>query len=322
MAHGRLIASATAMCFAVSALAQNYPVHPIRLVVAYPPGGPNDILARTLSPTLTEILGQQVIVENRPGADGNIGLAAVAKAAPDGYTLLLGDMPISVSPALHASLPFNVRKDLTPIGMIASAPLLLVVNPVLPAKGVSELIALARSQPGQLSFGSPSKGTPPDLASELFREANDLNVLSVPYKGAGAALTDLIGSRISFMFMGLSASRPFIDSGKLRALAITGTRRAAALPDVPTLAEAGSPLPEMDFGSWWGLLGPRGLPEDIVRRLNDALARTLALPGLRERLAALNFAPVTGSPEDFSGFIGAETAKWARVVSRLGITSD
>jgi tripartite-type tricarboxylate transporter receptor subunit TctC len=246
----------------------------------------------------------------------------VAKAPRDGYTLLLGDMPISVNPSLHKSLPFNVREDLAPIGTIASAPLLLVVNPALPAKSVSELIALARSQPGQLSFGSPSKGTPPDLAAELFREAHGLNILSVPYKGAGPAVTDLIGGRISLMFVGVSASKPFIESGKLRALAITGAKRAAALNHVPTLAEAGSPLPEMDFGSWWGLLGPRGLPKGIVVKLNDALTRTLALPESQVRLAALNITPLAGSPEEFSALIGAEIDKWARVISRLGITPD
>ena len=315
-------AGVAAFCLAASVSAQNYPVRPVRLVVAYAPGGPGDILGRMISPKLGEILGQQIIVENRPGADGNIGLEVVAKSAPDGYTLLLGDMPIAANPALHKAQPFNVGKDLAPIGMIASAPLLLVVHPAVPATGVAELIALARSQPGRLSFGSPGRGTPPDLAAELFKEVHGLDILSVPYKGAGPALTDLVGGRVSFMFIGISASKSFIESGKLRALAITGKKRAAMLPDVPTLAQAGSPLPDLDFGSWWGLLGPRALPKDIVSKVNDSLVRTLALPDLRGRLAALNFDPITGSPEEFSGFIEAEINKWARVIRRAGIKPD
>jgi len=315
-------AGVAAFFLAASVSAQNYPVRPVRLVVAYAPGGPGDILGRMISPKLGEILGQQVIVENRPGADGNIGLEVVAKSAPDGYTLLLGDMPIAANPSLHKALPFNVGKDLAPIGMIASAPVLLVVHPAVPATGAAELIALARSQPGRLSFGSPGRGTPPDLAAELFKEVHGLDILSVPYKGAGPALTDLVGGRVSFMFIGISASKSFIESGKLRALAITGKKRAAMLPDVPTLAQAGSPLPDLDFGSWWGLLGPRALPKDIVSKVNDSLVRTLALPDLRGRLAALNFDPITGSPEEFSGFIEAEINKWARVIRRAGIKPD
>jgi len=321
MASLRFTAGVAAFCLAASVSAQNYPVRPVRLVVAYAPGGPNDILGRMISPKLGEVLGQQVIVENRPGADGNIGLEGVAKSSPDGYVLLLGDMPIAANPSLHKAPPFSV-KDLAPIGMIASAPLLLVVNPDVPARGVTELIALARSQPGRLSFGSPSRGTPPDLAAELFKDVHGLDIFSVPYRGAGPALTDLVGGRVSFMFIGISASKSFIESGKLRVLGITGKKRAAMLPDVPTLAQAGAPLPDLDFGSWWGLLGPRALPKDIVRKLNDSLVKTLALPDVRGRLAGLNFEPVTGSPEEFSAFIEAEIDKWARVIKRAGIKPD
>jgi tripartite-type tricarboxylate transporter receptor subunit TctC len=310
------------LCLAASAQAQNYPVRPVRLVIPYAPGGASDILARAISPKLAEGLGQPVIVENRPGADGYIALEAVAKAPPDGYTLLLGDITIAASLSLHKSLQYNVRKDLAPIGLIASAPLCLVVNASVPAKSVAELIALARSNPGQLSFGSPSRGTPPDFVAELFKEAHRLDILRVPYKGAGPALTDLVGGRISFMFVGISASRSFIDSGKLRALAVTGKKRPAALPDVPTLAEVGSPVPELDSGSWWSLLGPRGLPGDVLRRLSDALAKAMAQPEVRQRLAALNFEPITDSPAEFSVFIETEIDKWARVIGRVGIKPD
>lgn len=322
-AHLRLAVGVVTLCFAAPALAEKYPAHPVRLIVAYSPGGPNDILARVVSPKLGETLGQQILVENRPGADGSIGVESVAKAAPDGYTLLLGDMPIAARPALFKSLTFDVRKELTPVGMIATAPLLLVVNPALPAKTVTELIALARSKPGRLSFGSPgARGGPPDLAAELFKGAQGLDVLSVPYKGAGPALTDLVGGRISFMFVGVSASKSFIDAGRLRALAITGKKRAAALPEVPTLAEAGTPLPDLDFGSWWGVLGPHGLSRNIVNKLNDSLAKTLALPEVRQRLVDLNFQPVTDSPEEFDSFIANEIDKWSRVISRAGIKPE
>jgi tripartite-type tricarboxylate transporter receptor subunit TctC len=322
MASRRLLIAVAALCLAASAQAQNYPVRPVRLVVAYPPGGPTDILARTISPKLGEVLGQPVMVENRPGADGRIGLEAVAKAAADGYTLLFGDMPIAANLSLHKSMPFNARKDLEPVGLIASSSLVLVVNPSLPAKSVAELVALARSEPGRLSFGSPSRGTLPDFGAELFKATHGLDILRVPYKGAGPALADLVGGQISFMFVSISAAKSFTDSGKLRALAVTGSRRPAALPEIQTLAEAGSPLPELDFGAWWGLLGPRGLPRDVLRKLSDSLAKTLTLPEVRERLAALNFEPVTDSPEGFSAFIEAEIDRWARVISRAGIKPD
>lgn len=321
MALRPLLIAITALCLAGSAQAQNYPSRPIRLVVAYAPGGPTDVLGRVISPKLGEVLGQPILVENRPGADGNIGLEAVAKAAPDGYTLLLGDMAIATNPAFHKTQPFNVR-NLVPIGMIAAAPLLLVVNPALPVKSVAELVTLARSHPGQLSFGSPSRGTPPDLVAELFKAAHGLDILRVPYKGAGPALTDLVGGRTSFMFIGISASKSYIDSGKVRVLAITGRKRASALPDIPTLAEVGSALPDVDFGSWWGLLGPRALPQDIVRKVNDALAKTLSLADPREQLAALNIEPVTGTPGEFSAFIDAQTRMWAGVMDRAGIKPE
>jgi tripartite-type tricarboxylate transporter receptor subunit TctC len=318
----RLAAGVAALCLSAATLGQEYPARSVRLIVAYPPGGPNDILARVVSPRLGESLGQQVVVENRAGADGNIGLEHVAKAAPDGYTLLLGDMPIAARPALYKSSQVDVRRDLAPIGFIASAPMLLVVAPGLPMRSVAELIASARSHPGQLSFVSPSRGTPPDLAAELFRGQYGLDVVSVPYKGVGAAFPDLLSGRVSFLFVGVSASKSFIDSGKLRALAITGRKRAPALPEVPTLAESGYPLPDLDFGSWWGLLGPRGLPKDIVGKLNGSLAKTLALPEVHERLAALNFEPVTGQPEEFDSFIASEIEKWSRVIGRAGIKPE
>lgn len=318
----RIAVGVATLWFAISALAQSYPAHPIRLIIAYPPGGPNDILARVVSPKLGETLGQQILVENRPGANGSIGAESVARAAPNGYTLLLADMPIAARPALQKSPSFDVREEFAPIGMIASAPMLLVVHPALPAKNVTELIALARAQPGRLSFASPGHGTPPDLAAELFKGAQGLDVLSVPYKGVGPALTDLVGGRISFVFLGVSASKSFIDAGQLRALAITGKRRAAMLPEVPTLAEAGSPLSDLDSGSWWGVLGPRGLSRHIVKKLNDSLARTLALTEVQQRLAALNFEPVTDSPEEFDLFIASEIEKWSRVISRAGIKPE
>jgi tripartite-type tricarboxylate transporter receptor subunit TctC len=304
------------------AQAQAYPARPIRLVIPYAPGGPTDILGRAVANKLGEYLGQQVVVENRAGVSAILGTEFVAKAVPDGYTLLLADINHAVNPALYKSLPYDSRNDFTPIGLIASASLALAVNASLPARSVQELITLAKSQPGKLSYGSAGAGNLTHLAPELFKVKYGLDILHVPYKGAGPALTDLVAGQTSFVIMGLSATKAFIDSGKLRALAITGDKRARSMPDLPTFAEAGVPLPEMKVGSWWGLAGPARLPRDIVVKLNQSLAQTLLAPEVRARLEALNIDAMQSSPEALADWLNAQTDTWADVVRRAKITLE
>ena len=317
---GTLVALSVLWSGTVSA--QPDPSRPIRLVVGYAPGGPTDILARLIGPKLAEALGQQVIIENRPGASANVAGDAVAKSLPDGYTLLFGDIVLTVNPALFKSLPFDAARDLAPVGMVAYAPVVLVVHPATGATTAGELVSLAKSRPGQLNFGSPGAGSPPHLAAELFKATYGLDIAHVPYKGAGPALTDLMGGRLSLMFVGASAAKPNIDAAKLRALGVSGKKRSTSLPGVPTFAEAGTPLPEMDFGSWWGVLAPAGTPREIVMKINQALARSLDAPELRERLAQVSIEPATGTPEEFAAFMQAETKKWAGVISRARIQPE
>ena len=306
---------------AMETLAQAYPTRPIRLILPASPGGPTDLLARALATKLNEILPEPVVVENRPGAGGTISYDAVAKAAADGYSLLLGDLAgFAVNPSLYKSLPYDTRKDFTPIGPVATAHLFLIANASLPARNIQELIALAKSKPGAFSYGSGAGGFT-HIAPELFKLKNGLDILHVPYKGAAPALVDVVAGRVSFiMTTGLATAQPHLDSGKLRALAVTGEKRAAALPDVPTFAEAGSPLPELTLGNWWGLMGPAGLPRHIVVKLNESRAQALAAPDVVARLAALNMGPLTSTPEAFTDVINAAIETWTQVLKRMNIT--
>lgn len=306
-------------------LAQAYPTRPVRLVIAWTPGGPTDILGRTVAQKLSEILGEQIIVENRPGAAGAIGAAAVTKAPPDGYTLFLESIAaFAVNPNFYKSLPYDARKDYTPIGPVASGAIILYVNGSLPARNLRELIALAKSKPGALTFGSAGTGHyATHIAPELLKMKNGLDMLHVPYKGTGPAMVDVVAGRLSFMMSaGVAAAKPFLESGKVRALAITGEKRSPALPDVPTFAEAGSPLPEMNAGAWFGLLGPPGLPRNIVVKLNQSLAQALAAPDFLARIAALNLDPMSMTPDAFTDFINAAVETWAQILRRANITPE
>lgn len=320
-----LLCGAFLAAAAPEAPAQVYPTRPVRLVVPYAPGGPSDIVGRLLAQSLGDILAQPMVVENRTGGAATIGTASVAKAAPDGYTLLLADIGgFFVNPYFFKSLPYDARTDFTPISPVATGAIFLFVNASLPARNVRELVALAKSKPGALTFGSSGAGSfSSHLAPELFKLKHGLDILHVPYKGAGPAMMDVVAGRISFiMTTGFGTAKPFLDSGKLRALAVTGEKRSPAAPDVPTFAEAGSPLPEINAGGIFGLVGPAGLPRAIVVKLNESLIRVLAAPEIAAKFASLNLEPMPMTPEAFSGFLGAHMDTWAEVLKRMNIKAD
>jgi tripartite-type tricarboxylate transporter receptor subunit TctC len=315
------VITAIAAPFTFAQGAANYPTKPVRLVVPFPAGGTTDILARAVAQTLSEAWGQQVIVDNRPGAGGNIGSDLVAKSKPDGYTLLMGTVGThAINPSLYKNMPYDHVKDFAPVILVAGVPNVLVVNLSLPVHSVPELIAYAKANPGKLNFASSGNGTSIHLSGELFKAMTGVEMTHVPYKGSAPALTDLIGGQVQLMFDNLPSSLPFIKAGKLRALAVTSGARAAALPDLPTLAESG--LPGFEASSWFGVLAPAGTPRDIVAKLNGAIAGWLASPEAKEKLLAQGAIAAGGAPDDFARHIGAETSKWAKVVKASGAHID
>lgn len=298
-----------------------YPAKPIRLVVPFPPGGPTDVLARIVGTRLAERLGQGVIVDNKPGASGMIGADMVAKAAPDGYTLLANASIHVINPSLYAKPRYDAIADFAPISNLADVPLVLVVNPHVPARSVQELIALAKSAKPPLSFASSGNATAPHLAGEAFKVAIGAGSMQhIPYKGSSPALTDLVGGQVQLMFDSLPSSQPFIKSGALRALAVTTLRRSAAMPQVPTLAESG--LPGFDFSTWYGIWAPASTPSAIVQRISKEIAGIVRLPEVRQQFLALGAEPVGNTPEEFGAFTRAELAKWAQVVKQSGAKVD
>ena len=318
----RMAAGALLAAFALLSHAQApYPTKPIRIVVPFPAGGTTDILARAVAQKLTETLGQSVVVDNRPGAGGNIGAELVAKSPPDGYTLLMGTVGThAINASLYAKMPYDHVKDFVPVILVAGVPNVLVVNPSVPANSVPELIAYIKANPGKVNFASSGSGTSIHLAGELFKTMAGVSMTHVPYKGSAPAVTDLIGGQVQLMFDNLPSALPQIKAGKLRALAVTSTQRASALPDVPTVAEAG--LPGFDATSWFGLLAPAGTPKDVVAKLNAEVAKWLATPEAREKLASQGAIAAGQSPEDFTRHIAAETAKWQKVVKESGAKVD
>ncbi len=308
------------MC-ATAASSQNYPLRPVRLVVGFAPGGPTDILARAVAPKLGELLGQSFIVDNRPGASGNIGADIVAKAAPDGHTLLFGDVTFIANISLFKSLPFNPRIDFQPVGFAGSTPQVLVVPPNLEPKTAAEFVAWVKARPGKVSYGTAGNGSPPHLASELFKQAHGIDIMAVHYKGTGAVFPDLLSGRLQMMITSSSTSKPHIDAGRLRALAISGAKRSLGLPNVPTFVEAGTPL-DLERGAWWGLYAPGPTPREFVVKVNDALTRALTQTDVRERLAVLQIEMSPMTLDDYRNFVQSETAKWAQVIQRAKITAD
>lgn len=298
-----------------------YPTKPIKLIVAFPPGGPTDIVGRLMAQKLSEALGQLVIVENRPGAAGTIGAEAAAKAPGDGYTLLLGTTgTLASAPSLYPNLGYDPVKSFAPISLVISAPFLVVVHPSVPADSLRELIDLAKAKPGQLNFGSGGNGHPLHIAGEMFKMTANVDLVHVPYRGTAPALIDLLTGRIQVMFEQLAAFRPHLQSGKLRALAVASPRRLTQLPMVPTTAEAG--LPGYEVSVWFGLVAPKGTPNDVVERLNSEVQKALTITEVREALSNQGFEPSGSSPEEFSTLIGAESARWSRAVGASGAKLD
>jgi tripartite-type tricarboxylate transporter receptor subunit TctC len=306
---------------AVDAQAQAYPTKPIHFVVPYPPGGPLDTVARLLGQRVAESTGQPVIVDNKPGAGGSIGAEAVAKAPPDGYTILMGAVAThAINPTLYASIPYDPIKDFTPVTQIASTPNVLVVNPAVPAGNVRAFIAYAKANPGKLNFGSGSTGSAGHLAGELFKTMAGIDMTHVPYKGAAPAMNDLIAGRIQVMFDNLSSSLAQMRAGKVRALAVTTAKRSALAPELPTIAESG--LPGFDINTWFGILVPAGTPRAIVERLHGEFTGALATRDIREKMLNLGAEPVGSSPGEFAAYIRTEGEKYSRVIRASGARAD
>ena len=299
---------------------QAYPAKPVRLVVPSAPGGGTDITARVMAPKLGEYLGQQVVVENRAGAGTMIGGELVARAAPDGYTLLMGISTLAINPAMYKKVPYDALKDFVPISQAVSLPNILVVHPSLPAKTVKELVAFGRARPGQIQFASAGVGTNPHLTAELFLSMTGLKMLHIPYKGSGAGIIDVIAGHVPVMTPSILTGLPHAKAGRLRALGVTSARRAGGAPDIPTIAEAG--VPGYEAVQWFGILAPAGTPRAIIDRVHREAVRVLQNPETKERLVADGADPVGSTPEQFAAFIRAETAKWAKVVKAIGIQPE
>jgi tripartite-type tricarboxylate transporter receptor subunit TctC len=311
------LALALVLLAGIAVSAQTYPARPVRLIVPFAPGGSNDIMARLVGQKLGERLGQQFVVDNRPGASGIVGTDAAAKATADGYTVLMMSLTLAVNPSLYAKLPYDTEKDLLPVSLVASAPLMLVVHPSVPAQTVPQFLAYARANPDKLNFGSGGAGTTPHLAGEMVKSMAALKMTHVPYKGGGPALADLVGGQIQLMLENIPSTLPHVKAGRLRALAVTGAKRSPLVPELPTLDEAG--LKGFEIVGWNGLFVPAGTPHAIVAKLHAETSAVLALPEVKERLATLGADGVGSSPDEFAAFVRAELRKWAKVVREAGI---
>ncbi|WP_404994568.1 tripartite tricarboxylate transporter substrate binding protein [Cupriavidus pauculus] len=305
---------------ASSADAAAFPNRPIRLIVPFAPGGSVDIAGRLITDAWGRQLGQPMVADNRAGASGNIGMDQLAKAKPDGYTLAINNVALAVNPALFAKLPFDTARDFASVGTMGTSQHVLVVNNALPAKNVKELIALAKAQPGKLSFGSAGSGSTFHMAAELFKSESGADIMHVPYKGGGPALVDTMAGQVQMSFPVLSAALPQVQAGKLRALAVTGPRRSPLMPDVPTMAEAG--LPNYVFETWFIVSAPAGTPKDVLARLNQTLNAALAQPELKARLIKEGFEPLTMSPAQADAMLRKEMVRWAAQIKQAGITPE
>lgn len=301
--------------------ADPFPVRQIRFVVPYPAGGPLDTVARLLGQKVAANVKQPVVVDNVPGAGGNIGAAAVAKAAPDGHTILMGAVAThAINPALYPSMPYDAERDFIAVTQVAITPNVLVVNPALKANSVGEFVALAKAQPGKLNFGSGSTGSAGHLAGELFKSLAGVDMVHIPYKGAAAAMQDLIGGRVDLMFDNLASSLAQVKGGRVRALAVTTARRSGLAPDLPTIAESG--IAGFDISTWFGIFVPAGTPRQAIDRLHAEFAAALAAPEVREKLLAMGAEPVGNTPAEFAAFVKSEATKYAKLVKASGAKVD
>ena len=303
-----------------AAFAQSYPTRNIRLLVGYPPGGLTDGVARTLAPRLTEMLGQQVYVDNRPGGGSTIATELAAKAPPDGHTLLVVDQALITNPSLYSKLPFDTLKDLQPVALVGAATLVIVAHPSLPVRSVKELVALAKSRPGAMNYASGGNGTATHLAGELFKQVAGVDMLHIPYKGAGLAIIDLIGGQVSLMFSSIGTAAPYVSAGRIRALAVTSQSRAPALPNVPSLSEAG--YAGATVVGYWGVVAPAGVPREIIEKLSATIAAAVARPDVRQRLVDQGVDPTGSGPSEYDRVLRAEIPKWAKVIKQAGIKVD
>jgi tripartite-type tricarboxylate transporter receptor subunit TctC len=308
-----LLFAATLLTVVASAAgAQNYPVRPIRLVAPFAPGGGTDISARLLAEPLGKALNETVVVDNRPGAGSIVGTEIVAKSNPDGYTLLLGNISMAFNAALYKKLPYDTLRDFIPISLVSDQPNILVAHPSLAAKSFKEFVALARSQPGKLTFASAGLGSGTHLAMELLLMSQNMDLVHVPYKGTGPALTALLGNQISVFFSTFASALPHVKAGRLRAFAVTSTKRTTALPEVPTVAESG--VPGYEYSTWYGLLSPAGVPRAIVNRLNKDTVAVLNDPGVRQRYLSQGVDPIPSTSAHYAAYLKSETEKWTKVV--------
>ncbi len=312
------IAAAAFTCCASVSTAQSYPSKPVRIVVPFPPGGGADIVGRSISPALTASLGQAVIIDNRPGADGQIGAAQVAKAPPDGYTLLLGTTgPMVINPALEAKMAYDTLRDFAPITQLITQPIALIVHPSLPVSTVSQFVALAKAKPGQLNYGSSGIGGGTHLAAEIFAWLTGIKMVHVPYKGTAQATTDLISGQVQVLFTSISVVLPHIHANRLKALAVGSEKRMPMLPQVPTMMEGG--IKGFDASSWYGLFAPAGTPADVVKRLNTDTVNALKSPDIDKLLSSQGALPVGSSSDQFQAHIRSELVKWKRTVDAAGV---
>ena len=309
-----------AVAAAPAAGAQAYPSRPIRFIVPFPPGGGNDIVGRIVAQRLSEALGVPVVVDNRGGAGGTIGTDILSKAPPDGHTLLINNISLAVNATLFEKLPYDTLKDLAPVSLLGRQPQVLVVHPSVPAATMKELLALARAKPGQTVYGSGGMGTGAHLATVLLVQMTGIDVVHVPYKGLGPALTDLMGGRVQFIVATLASALPLIKSGKLRPLAVTTARRSTFFPELPTMSEAG--VPRYEFSTWYGLLVPGRTPVAIVGQLNGVAARILGAPALKEQLAGQGIEVSPSSPAEFGAYLKSETVKWGKVIKAANIKAE
>jgi tripartite-type tricarboxylate transporter receptor subunit TctC len=305
---------------ASAAAAQSYPSKTVRVVVSFPPGAGVDIVARTVMPRLADTLGQPFVIDNRAGASGNLGSEVAAHAPPDGYTLLFTPASVASSQALYPRLGYNLVKDLEPISMVAAAPFVLVVHPSLPVKNVKELIAMAKAKPGQLLYASTGNGGSPHLATELFKLEARIDITHIPYKGTPPAVTDLIAGQVSMMFANTLSVLPYVNSGRLRALAISSAKRSAAAPAIPTIAESG--MPGFDSTTWFGVLVPTGAPREVVSKLNTELRRIVQTKAVADLLIAQGADPIGSTAEEFAARIKSDIAKWTVTIKAAGVRAE